>query len=102
MSELRGDLPNKLIVASNGLNGVVLSWLGADVEKFFAIYNDSYLLADLGLESAPAGISAWVGEVRYASAAFPQRPDDMPMLVGHFRPLTDEEWADLQAASTLA
>lgn len=100
MSDLFGDPHNKLIVASNGHNGIVLSWHGVDVEHFFSIYNDSYLLSDLGLDHAPAGISAWVGFVR-----FERKPghssEDMPTFNGKFRPLTTDEWADLHAASTL-
>ena len=85
------DRDSYAVVASDGTNGIVLSYVGGHMHHEVEAW-DSRKIEDLGLTDAPAGISIWEGkyisEISEYEATTPK---------GRFRKPTGEELMEIVA-----
>lgn len=84
--------PSRAVVASNCGDGSVLWYAGGHLD-FEISEGVGNVLADLGLDDAPLGISVWVGKVNYIEYQCAEGGVDCDAeTVGEFRDPTPEEW----------
>jgi hypothetical protein len=84
------DRLSRAVIASDGKNGAVVFHIGEHIKE--DLTHLGYSLSDLGLDSAPRGISIWEG--CWAGGGYDSYNGDYfdIYLVGKFRQPTDDEW----------
>lgn len=83
--------PSLAVIASDGNDGCVIFTVGPHVKFDIKESGLGNKLSDLGLDTAPAGISIWEGKTAGGGRA-PEGDYDDTYLVGTFRDPTDQEW----------
>ena len=90
-AESYSDQNSKAVLASNGRDGIVLSAVGYDI-LYQMEEGGLIMLADLGLDDAPEGISVWEGCYVQVPGSYECPEDGDLEPIGKFRTPTDEEW----------
>ncbi len=94
-ADLKREEPSRLVIMNWKGKGV--AGFPSDVAMEQELSDVSPLLADLGLDDAPDGVSIWQGKVRWYKCGYPGEEEWNSELIGEFRRPTADEMAALAA-----
>ena len=87
--------PSRAVIAQLKGRGAVLWYDGPDISMEIEEHGISDL-GDLGLDSAPDGISIWEGYYRWSPGPYEHSEDGEYYPIGEFRSPISTEWARIQ------